>query len=374
MNADFLRYRGLIAVAVGVGVLLGAAGVFLYQQLYAEKRRMILRRDLARLDMTVAEIRNELDAQCRKSRGRRRVLRKANSKSSLTAETEDGTDIDLQSAVGTDDDDDEFFDCSDENNVMVSSDHLGNASETETDPRLAELLDEVDRLLKGPVDNKEAAYGLLLELEDEYADNVNVLWRLAKASHIMGTVYDAEDNNDKKKEFILQGFHYAERALELDDSHAEAHKWFAVTVGTRGEFLGTRERIEGGFVFKQHVDKALALRPNDPSLHHLLGRFKYEVANLSWIERKLAGALFAEPPIATYPEAVEHCLKAESLSPTPWKENRLLLAKCRINQGNYADAVCWLDLASEVPVITPDDESAEREVQSLLANYGSYRK
>jgi hypothetical protein len=65
--------------------------------------------------------------------------------------------------------------------------------------------------------------------------------------------------------------------LELDDSHAEAHKWFAVNVGTRGEFLGTREKIEGGFVFKQHVDKALVLQPNDPSLHHLLGRFKYEV-------------------------------------------------------------------------------------------------
>jgi hypothetical protein len=79
-----------------------------------------------------------------------------------------------------------------------------------------------------------------------------------------------------------------------------------------------------------------------------------QVANLSWIERKLASALFAELPTATYPEAVEHCLKAESLSLTPWKENRLLLAKCDISQGNYADAVFWLDLASQVPVITPD--------------------
>jgi hypothetical protein len=39
----------------------------------------------------------------------------------------------------------------------------------------------------------------------QYADNVNVLWRLAKASHVMGTVYEAEGNNDKKKEFVLQG-------------------------------------------------------------------------------------------------------------------------------------------------------------------------
>jgi hypothetical protein len=114
MNADIFRYRGLIAVAVGVGVLLGAAGVFLYQEFYAEKRRMLLRRGLTRLDITVAELQNEVDARCRKSG--RCVLRKASSKS-LTAETEDGTDIDLQSAVCTDDDDDEFFDCSDENNV-----------------------------------------------------------------------------------------------------------------------------------------------------------------------------------------------------------------------------------------------------------------
>lgn len=372
MNADFLRYRGLLAAAVGAGVVLGAAGIFLYHQLYAEKRRMLLQRDLARLDMTVAEMRSELDALRRANRGRRPVLRKANSKNVSTTESEIDTDIDMYSAVGTDDDD-EFFDFSDEENLMVSSVHLGDASETETDPKLVELLDEVDQLLKGTVDDKETAYNLLLEHEDEYPGRVSVLWRLAKASHLMATAHGAEGNNEKK-EFVLQGFHYAQRALELDESDAEAHKWFAVTVGSRGEFLGTREKIEDGYVFKQHVDKALALRPDDPSLHHLLGRFKYEVATLSWIERKLAGTLFAEPPNATYPEAIEDFMRAESLSPTPWKENRLLLAKCHINQGSYSEAVTWLDRATEVPVVTPDDESAEREVLNLLKKYSSYRK
>lgn len=139
-------------------------------------------------------------------------------------------------------------------------------------------------------------------------------------------------------------------------------------------FSAHGKKIEDGYVFKQHVDKALALRPDDPSLHHLLGRFKYEVATLSWIERKLAGTLFAEPPNATYPEAIEDFMKAESLSPAPWKENRLLLAKCHINQGNYSEAVSWLDCAAEVPVVTPDDECAETEVQNLLTKYTSYRK
>jgi hypothetical protein len=48
---------------------------------------------------------------------------------------------------------------------MVSSAHLGNASETETDPRLAKLLDEVDQLLKGPIYKRKAAYSMLLKLE-----------------------------------------------------------------------------------------------------------------------------------------------------------------------------------------------------------------
>jgi len=78
-----------------------------------------------------------------------------------------------------------------------------------------------------------------------------------------------------------------------------------------------------------------------------------QVANLSWIERKLASTLFAEPPSATYSEAVEHFLKAEDLSSMPCKENRLFLAKCNISQGYYDVAVLWLDLASEVPITMP---------------------
>lgn len=50
---------------------------------------------------------------------------------------------------------------------IVSSVHLGNASETGSDTRLAKLFDEVDQLLKGPLDDKETAYNLLLELQDE---------------------------------------------------------------------------------------------------------------------------------------------------------------------------------------------------------------
>jgi hypothetical protein len=61
---------------------------------------------------------------------------------------------------------------------MVSSVHLGSAKETETDPRLVELLDEVDRLLKGHIEDRQAAYNLLLEHEDEVCFQVINLFAL----------------------------------------------------------------------------------------------------------------------------------------------------------------------------------------------------
>jgi len=56
---------------------------------------------------------------------------------------------------------------------MVSSVHFGNTKETESDPRLVELLDEVDRLLKGHVEDRQAAYNLLLEHEDKVCSHYN---------------------------------------------------------------------------------------------------------------------------------------------------------------------------------------------------------
>lgn len=75
---------------------------------------------------------------------------------------------------------------------------------------------------------------------------------------------------------------------------------------------------------------------------------------LSWVERKMAATLFAAPPAASLPEAVEHFLRAEQLRPAGWKENRLFLAKCSIGQGEYNQAVIWLDRADSIPSASQD--------------------
>lgn len=46
--------------------------------------------------------------------------------------------------------------------------------------------------------------------------------------------------------------------------------------------MSTREKICDGHLFKKHLDAALAINPKDASLHHMLGRFDYEVSSLKW--------------------------------------------------------------------------------------------
>lgn len=80
----------------------------------------------------------------------------------------------------------------------------------------------------------------------------------------------------------------------------------------------------------------------------------WQVAQLSWLERRVAAALFAEVPSSTYEEALDHFMAAEKLRPTGWKENRLFIAKCYILMNEFSQASAWLEQAASASNVTPD--------------------
>lgn len=79
-----------------------------------------------------------------------------------------------------------------------------------------------------------------------------------------------------------------------------------------------------------------------------------QVSTLSSMERRVASWLFAEVPEGTVENAIAGFEKTEELNPKPWKENRLLLAKCYIHLKKYEVAVKWLDKALEVPAVNSE--------------------
>lgn len=75
---------------------------------------------------------------------------------------------------------------------------------------------------------------------------------------------------------------------------------------------------------------------------------------LSWVEKKVAATIFSDMPTGSIEEALQHFLNAEQLRAKPWKENRLFLAKCYIQNGKYADAISWIDQALAVPKVNAE--------------------
>ncbi|CAG7833903.1 unnamed protein product [Allacma fusca] len=227
----------------------------------------------------------------------------------------------------------------------------------------------IDELLDGSTADQHDAYGKLKSTGDKLKNVSDFWWRMAKATHIEAQMAEQRQDKDCQKGLLISAVACAEKAVKLNENSAESHKWLAITSGSRGEFLKINDRIQSGFIFKEHVDRALALNPLDSSLHHLLGRFCYEVSQLTWVERRMASTLFSNPPTSTVQEALHHFLEAEKLGDKPLIENRMYVARCYISTGDNPKAAFWLKSASGLTAESPSEKKAQAIVNELMNKY-----
>ncbi|NXM60032.1 RMD3 protein, partial [Illadopsis cleaveri] len=227
---------------------------------------------------------------------------------------------------------------------------------------LGQLLEQADRLHSGDEQDKREGFQLLLNNKLAYAGQQEFLWRLARAHSDM---WELTEDEDERRSYATGGKEELELALQKWDQSAECHQWFAILCGQVSEYESIPKRIQAGYVFKEHIDKAIALKPQDPQLYYLLGRWCYQVAHLGWLEKRTVSALFEVPPTATVQDALQNFLRVEELSPGFSKAGRVYIAKCYRDLGDASAAVLWMDLASELPGNTKEDAESERELEEM---------
>ncbi|XP_045465366.1 regulator of microtubule dynamics protein 1-like isoform X2 [Harmonia axyridis] len=348
-----------VTAFVGAAVLgaVSAAAVYVFQHYQQEKNRHAMAQDLVRLNSELTKVRKELEKlmqkQSERSARAKRLRNPGKANSVITSTTSE-----FMSAGDIESSDLEFFDVSDE--------ELNQSMSNPFD----KTLKDIDNKLNEGLNLNEC----LEKLEDlciEYPENPQLLWRIGKCHNKIVDTF--KDDKSKKKEHIEKGLEACKAALKLDPKLADAHKWMAILVGARSDLQPIKERIQDGQLFKHHVDIAISIDPADSSLHHMVGRFCYEVAGLKWYERKVAAALYADPPQATYEEALNHFLEADKIADHEWKENKLCIARCYIALSKYKEALEWLDKASQVQKSDITDEKVNAEVETLLKKYSKYR-
>ncbi|MFQ6615395.1 MAG: tetratricopeptide repeat protein [Fidelibacterota bacterium] len=156
------------------------------------------------------------------------------------------------------------------------------------------------------------SYELLKDAEELDPDNLEVLWRLARAH------FDFSDNTDDEElieSHVRQGFEYAQRALGTDDASAKAHKWYGILIGRVGEIEGTEQKIKNSYKVAEHTLRAIELDPEDDGTYHVMGRWHFTLADLNWFERTIASLVYAAPPEASFEEARDYFQKAIDKEP-----------------------------------------------------------
>ncbi|XP_060705096.1 regulator of microtubule dynamics protein 2 [Hemiscyllium ocellatum] len=225
------------------------------------------------------------------------------------------------------------------------------------------LIQKADNLHDNPELDKEEGFQLLLGKKDQFWDQVEFLWRLARAYADMHDIaVDVED----KKNYAVIGKEIAMDAVKLGPQNADSHMWLAIVCGHLSEYGSVQSKIKNGTLFKDHIDKAIELRPQDPKLYHLLGRWCYAASKLSWLEKKVAATLFNEPPNSTIQEALQCFLKVEELHPSYSKTNCVYITKCYRELGQTNNAQMWCDTAASFPYNAKEQETQE-ELESLLS-------
>ncbi|NXM69840.1 RMD2 protein, partial [Serilophus lunatus] len=226
---------------------------------------------------------------------------------------------------------------------------------------LFNFLQEVDNLHKGSDDDKKEGFRQLLEKDDKYENCVDFLWRLARA---YGDLFEMTTDAEEKRKYVTDGKQGKKYLCQMPSEWNET--WFAIMCGYMSQFESVQNKIRNGYLFKEHLDKAIELKPQDPFLYYLNGRWCYSVAQLSWIEKTVAAALFGTPPTSTVEEALQNFLKAEEMRPGYSKCNYVYLAKCYKDLGQKNNALKYCDSALSILSVTNEDKEAQKDLDDLL--------
>nr|KAF6430198.1 regulator of microtubule dynamics 2 [Molossus molossus] len=227
------------------------------------------------------------------------------------------------------------------------------------------LLRKADNL-RAKETSKTESFELLDDYKEKFRDEVEFIWRFARA---YGDMSELSTNIQEKKHFANIGKTLAEKAVTRAPMNGHCHLWYAVLCGYVSEFEGLQNKVNYGHRFKEHLDKAIQLLPEEPFLYYLNGRYCYAISKLSWIEKKMAATLFGKIPSSTVQEALQNFLKVEDLHPRFSKSNYMYLAKCYIDLKQTKEAMKFCNLAEQLPCVTKEDKMAHEDMKKMCTAF-----
>lgn len=227
---------------------------------------------------------------------------------------------------------------------------------------------DVNVLLK-EAENLEKAF------KDEGAlDKYKKLWAIApsninallKSAELTANIGGRLKEKKARKTYYETAKAYATKALELNPNSADVNYVMSIVSGRMTEVETENKKIiEYVKDIRVYADKALSINPNHARANYALGKWHFEIVQLSWVKKMAVKAFFGGMQDGTIEDAIKYMEKARTLDQY-YVINYLDLAKTYKYDNKPAKAIEVLQKLIKLPNRTTDDAAFKAEGKKLL--------
>lgn len=225
------------------------------------------------------------------------------------------------------------------------------------------MLNKASELVQSADDS--GAMEIYKEVLDKNPQQMEALWNVSVLYSQQGL---RTDDDEKRQNYFATSSEWADKCLEYHPESAACHFSKSVAIGRKAQNAGTRDRIRMSEKIKEHADRSVELDPGFFRAWHLLGVWHTEVANLNWMERTAARAIFGGLPEGASNEKAEEAFqKAMEMSP----ENILIhldFAAYYEEVGKDEKAIELIEKLLKIEPKFEDDEAHKERAKELLAD------
>ncbi len=187
---------------------------------------------------------------------------------------------------------------------------------------------------------------------------------LSGASLMCSRIGNRTANKKLRSSYFRAANTYADAALKVAPTSAEANYVKSVALGRVALISGSKEKVAASRNIKKYAEKAIKYKPKHAGAWHVLGRWNYGVATLNFAEKAAANSLFGGLPDGDISTAISCYKKSMTYDPS-YIRNYLELGKAYIEDGKTSEAKSILAKGMKKPSVIQDDDGIKKECRSL---------
>lgn len=179
--------------------------------------------------------------------------------------------------------------------------------------------------------------------------------------------YEIEQGVDKKSLFE-ESLMWAKVAVNENPNSDINYENLSMAFAAMVTVSSLRKKVQLADSVRIYAEKAIEINPQNDRVHHILGRWHYEVSKFSWILRRLSKLIFGHSPDGSFELAIKYFNNALELKNIPL--HRYWLGMVYLESGQKEEALVQFRQVLDLENVQHNDEYFKREAQRLIEKHG----